>query len=387
MRRSWPAPGLRSRVTMAFAAGAAAVSGALAGSTYAVAHHYLLAQRQASAEAQTYSDARLVKLDLASEGTNVADVLSFLAPAQGTRSLVYRSGQWYSTSVSVGRSSLPTALLKMVRGGTPAMQRVGVSGSTGLAVGLPLPAVGADYFEIEPLSELVRTLRLLEAVLGGAALVTTVGGVAIGRWASARLVRPLTDVAAVAAAISQGALDQRLPAGNDADLGPLVASFNNMVDALANRIERDARFASDVSHELRSPLTTLQAAVEVLAAFKSNLPSEGRTALALLANETTRFSEMVQDLLELARIDAAAFDLDLEDLPLDEVIIQTVAAYSGGMIPVQTISRRPGHVDSRRPSKAATRHRQPAGQRPQVRRWRGPGFRRLCRWSGHRVHR
>ena len=46
----------------------------------------------------------------------------------------------------------------------------------------------------------------------------------------------------------------------------LAASFNEMVDALEERIKRDARFASDVSHELRSPLTTVQATVELLEA-------------------------------------------------------------------------------------------------------------------------
>ena len=337
--RRWPTPGLRSRATMAFATGAALLSGALAGGTYAVAHHYLLNQRQASAETQTYNDARLVKQDLTAAGTNVADVLSLLAPAQGTRSLVYRGRQWFSTSVSVGRSSVPTALLAMVRQGTPAMQREVINGAPAVAVGLPLPAVGADYFEIEPLGELARTLHLLAGVLAGAALATTVGGVVIGRWASARLVRPLARVAVVAGAISQGALDQRLPADRDADLAPLVASFNGMVDALSRRIERDARFASDVSHELRSPLTTLQASVEVLAVFGDGLPIEGQKALELLGTETRRFSEMVQDLLEIARIDGGAAPLELEELPLDEVITRTVEAFTAVDIPVDV---RPG---------------------------------------------
>jgi len=177
-------------------------------------------------------------------------------------------------------------------------------------------------------------LRLLAAVLAGAALATTMGGVVIGRWASARLVRPFASVAAVAGAISQGALDQRLPADRDANLAPLVASFNGMVDALSRRIERDVRFASDVSHELRSPLTTLQASVEVLAAFRSSLPIEGRKALELLRCETSRFSEMVQDLLEIARIDGGAAPLELEELPLDEVITRTVGAFSAVHIPV-----------------------------------------------------
>ena len=341
-RTRWPGSGVRSRVTAAFGAGAAALSVALAGGTYAVAHHYLLSEAQAGAESQTFADARLLRADLASPGTNLADVLSFLTPAQDTRSLVYRNGRWFSTSVSVGRDSLPTALLSLVRAVTPATQRVVINGSPELAVGLPLPAVPADYFEIHSLAELSRTLRILAAILGSTALVTTLGGIVVGRWASARLVRPLTSVAAVAGAISRGALDQRLPDDQDADLAPLVSSFNEMVDALAARIERDARFASDVSHELRSPLTTLAASVEVLGAYGAALPDPGRRALDLLRTEINRFSEMVQDLLEISRMDSGEVPLELETLPLDEVIVRTVEASSAGRVPVEVHPRARG---------------------------------------------
>ena len=61
------------------------------------------------------------------------------------------------------------------------------------------------------------------------------------------------------------------PEESDPDLHRLVSSFNNMADAVQDRIEREARFAPDVSHELRSPLTALTAAVEVLDARRDDL--------------------------------------------------------------------------------------------------------------------
>jgi two-component system, OmpR family, sensor histidine kinase MtrB len=327
------------RATASFAAGAAMLSAALAGGTFAVAHHYLLSQRTASVERQTFADARLVKRELANPGTNVAGVMASLLPASDTRSLLYRDGHWFSSSVSVGQDTLPTELLRTVEGGAPAVQRVTVAGQPALAVGLPLASLGSDYFEIHSLSELVRTLHLLAVVLAAAGAVTTAGGVALGLWAGRRLVSPLVEVAAVAAAISEGALDSRLPAGRDSDLAPLVASFNGMVDALAARIERDARFASDVSHELRSPLTTLQASVDVLAAVAPELGPEGRRAVELAGREVARFSEMVQDLLEISRIDASADSLDREEAPLGEVVRRAVEAFSGSRVPVSISPR------------------------------------------------
>ena len=63
----------------------------------------------------------------------------------------------------------------------------------------------------------------------------------------------------------------------------LAVSFNDMAEALQNRVERDARFASDVSHELRSPLMTLAASVEVMQARRGDLPERAQAALDELA--------------------------------------------------------------------------------------------------------
>jgi signal transduction histidine kinase len=304
-------------------------------------HHYLLNEREASAARQTYSSARVMERVLEHAGTDVGDALSSLSVAQGTVALLYQHGKWYSASVSVGEStgtsrpaSLPSALVQMVTKGTAARQRVVVDGQLSVAVGVPLAGVGADFFEIQSLTELASTLDLLAVVLLICAVATTLGGAVIGRWASGRLMRPLRRITDVAAAISSGALDQRLPPTNDPDLAVLAITFNNMVQALEERIKRDARFASDVSHELRSPLTTVQATLELLEASEANLGVDGRKALGLLGAEIRRFSAMVQDLLEISRFDAGAANLDLDDLALDDLVVNTVAAYKGTTVPV-----------------------------------------------------
>jgi signal transduction histidine kinase len=65
----------------------------------------------------------------------------------------------------------------------------------------------------------------------------------------------------------------------------ITAAFNEMAQALQDRIERDARFASDVSHELRSPLMTLAASVEVMDNQREDLPERARAALDLMVGD------------------------------------------------------------------------------------------------------
>ncbi len=324
MRRRWR---LRTRTALSFGVGAALVSTALALSTYAVTSQQLLDQRESSSLHQAFVDARLFKDELAPPGANLEEVLSSLTSANGAEVLVNRNRLWFSTSVLTGGQSLPTPFVSTVLAGKPAEQRITLAGAPTFVVGVPIPSVGAFYFEIHPLSELRGTLDILAAVLAAAAVGTTLLGALLGLWASRRLVRPLMATAQVAGQIGAGQLDRRLPP--DADLGPLVDSFNDMVARLQQRIERDARFAADLTHELRSPLTTVGAAFELVDAHRDALPADGRTALESLQVEIERLTDMIQDLLEIARIDAGAEHTELEPVPIDELVERTVAAHHG----------------------------------------------------------
>jgi signal transduction histidine kinase len=160
-----------------------------------------------------------------------------------------------------------------------------------------------------------------------AGVVTTVLGTALGRFASRRLLRPLAGVSRAAVAIAGGELDTRLASEpNDPDLEGLTTSFNTMVDQIQARIEREARFNSDVSHELRSPLTTLSASLEVLEAETDNLPPRAQRALQLLGDDLRRFQRMVGDLLEMSRADAGSMDVFLEDVNAGELVQRAVEA-------------------------------------------------------------
>ncbi|HVW34691.1 MAG TPA: HAMP domain-containing sensor histidine kinase, partial [Acidimicrobiia bacterium] len=235
--------------------------------------------------------------------------------------------------------------------GHPSRQAYRLAGTSRLAVGLQLPDVDASYFEVFSLDQLDRTLRFLGLALLGAGLATTIAGAAVGRWASTRLLRPVAEVAQAAAAVAGGRLETRLPDSDDADLATLTSSFNSMADALQARIERDTRFASDVSHELRSPLTTLATTVGVLAARRDELPERARAALDLLTADVDRFQRLVEDLLEISRYDAGVADLHLEDVRLTELVMRAVASVNGPPVelgPGAVIDGLAVQVDTRR---------------------------------------
>jgi signal transduction histidine kinase len=313
-------------VTVTFAIGAFLLSAVMAGITYFTVRQSFLSERQGADQRQAFASALVVRNALRSPGTQVGQLIQSVDTLPASLSVLYSKDTWYATTFSLGQSALPPAFRAVVLDGSAASQFITVGGSPQLAIGVPLPSVDAAYFEVFSLEELDKTLRTLAFTLTAAALVTTLAGAAVGRWASGRALRPLAGVTDAAVAIAGGDLDTRVEAGEDADLQELAAAFNRMTVNVQGRIEREARFTSDVSHELRSPLTTLTATVGVLEAHRDELSPRAQSALDLLDGDLHRFTRMVDDLLEISRFDAGSAELSLDEVDPVELVRRAVAS-------------------------------------------------------------
>ncbi|MDA8309763.1 MAG: HAMP domain-containing sensor histidine kinase [Actinomycetota bacterium] len=308
-----------------FALGALVLSASMGAISYFTTRHFLVGDRERTAIHETLLNATYVSQHVAA-GTPIDQTLT--AVTSRSHSLLEEGGTWYGRTFTVTQSSVPASLRSMViRHHTAASQTYVLHGAPQIAVGVPIKSIGGAYFEIFNVEDLAHTLRVLALALFGAGVVTTVLGAAFGRWASGRSLRPLTGVSRAAVAIAGGDLGTRLVStAGDPDLAALTSSFNRMVDQLQERIEREARFTSDVSHELRSPLTTLGASLEVLEVQAGSLNAQGRRALELLTADVRRFQRMVGDLLEISRSDTGSADVSLEEVDPGELVRQAVAA-------------------------------------------------------------
>ncbi len=320
--------GIGARITAVFGVGALLLSILMGGLSYFTIRHFLMAGRESAAQHQAFANAVVVRSSLQAGDTQYVGLLVSVDSGTDAHSVLYRQSKAYASSLSVNASTLPHQLRQAVLSGTPETQTYRTpSGAAEIVIGLPVPSVHAAYFDVFDLSDLDHTLSVLGLTLFGAGVVTTVLGIALGRFASRRLLQPLADVSQAAGAIAGGDLDTRLDAqAADPDLQGLTNSFNLMVDQLQVRIEREARFNSDVSHELRSPLTTLAASVEVLEADRDNLPTRSQRALQLLSDDLRRFQRMVGELLEMSRADAGSVDVFLEEVNVAELVQRSVEA-------------------------------------------------------------
>lgn len=190
-----------------------------------------------------------------------------------------------------------------------------------------------------PLTPMHMTLTRLDLTLLGAGtaalLVTGIAGWLIVR----RTMRPLEEVAAVAADVAEmplasGAvtLAQRVPAARahpGTEVGEVGRALNHLLDnvegALSERQaseERMRRFVADASHELRTPLTAIRGYTEILH-LTEDLSDQGERSIARLEAQSQRMTTLVDDLLLLARLDDGAPRAD-EEVDLGEIVVESV---------------------------------------------------------------
>ena len=329
-----PRIGLRGRITLAVAAVGLLLSMVLSFTTLAVAQDTLLDTREESLTRRVLANSETIRGGV--ETADAADLQTLLnsLPDGGVPSLIaMREGRapvMVSVDARHGVDVLPPALReRVVEDGQSAVMRFDSPGGTLLAAGVPIADTEVFYFEIAPLFDVDTAMRTLRVTLLGATVVATIVAMALGFWASRYALRPLKRIGEAAESVAMGQLDTRIDYqdyASDIDLAPLVANFNGMGSALQERIDRDARFASDVSHELRSPLTTLNASIEVLSNNAEELSERPRQALDLLRLDMRRFTQLVEDLLEISRFDAGAVRLELDAVTLVPMVEAAVRA-------------------------------------------------------------
>jgi two-component system sensor histidine kinase MtrB len=333
--RFLPRLGLRARLTIAFAVGAFFLSALLAAGTWGFTRQNQLDQRSSGATTLAVNNAQQIAQTITSQTSDPTELMAATPRPTGAHPVLFYNGDWYALDPAYGEDALPEKLVEVVASGNDARMRYTYNGQVYLAVGVKIDTPGdAAYFEIVSLDELEKTLETLGISLIAAALVTTLAGAGLGWWAARRVLRPLHGVGEAAGGIARGDLSTRVEASSDPDLATLARSFNDMASALEERIDRDSRFASNVSHELRSPLTTLSASITVLENHREDMPERARAALDLMVADVNRFRQLIEDLLEISRFDAGVMHLDLNEVRVAELIMQAVSATTDADIPL-----------------------------------------------------
>ncbi len=166
-----------------------------------------------------------------------------------------------------------------------------------------------------------RVLAVILIVAIGAII-----GTILVYYTTMSVVKPIREVNDVVQQYSKGDYNARVPVTNTLEATQLALSFNNMADQLENLESTRRSFVSNVSHELRSPLTSMRGFLEAM--------QDGTIAredydeyIDVVLSETKRMATMVNDLLDLARIESGRTKLKLEVFDVNELIRRVLLTF------------------------------------------------------------
>lgn len=192
---------------------------------------------------------------------------------------------------------------------------------------LPMPEVGQTVVVAASLERIDASIARFRALMATIAVASALATFVVSWLLAGGALRPVSVLTATAGAIARArSFSQRVPPGPHRDeLGQLALTFNEMLDSLERAYRAEQRFVGDASHELRAPLTAIQANLDLMER-RPDMPSEERaTAIAEASREAHRLAELVADLLVLARADAGG-RIRRERVELDRVLLETLSS-------------------------------------------------------------
>ena len=145
-------------------------------------------------------------------------------------------------------------------------------------------------------------------------------------YTAKRIINPFVDMNHIVQCYSKGDFSQRIPVQGKDEASQLGRSFNEMADQLKNLEVTRQSFVANVSHELRSPLTSMKGFLEAM--MDGTIPPEEHDHdIDIVLSETRRMTAMVNDLLDLARIESGIITVNYEVFDINELIRRTLITF------------------------------------------------------------
>jgi two-component system sensor histidine kinase MtrB len=208
---------------------------------------------------------------------------------------------------------IPASVTRLADAGQLGYARIAVGGRPFLVIGGRAPGSSARLYFLFSEEQIASDLAQLRNALAAAWLGVVALALLVGWLLARRTLDPVARASQAARQIAGGELGTRLPDTSRDEFGAWARSFNDMADALQTKIaalsmaqERERRFTSDVAHELRTPVTALVAEASVLAEQVAGLPAGARRPTELLIADVRRLRTLVDDLMEVSRLDAGS---------------------------------------------------------------------------------
>ncbi|NNN22045.1 MAG: HAMP domain-containing histidine kinase [Acidimicrobiales bacterium] len=331
IKKGWRHTSLASQISLILSATTFVMAALIAILAYTVVKGVLIGNETSSALSQATSTAQL--LSGANSEQKMQGIFNKLSFANSSYAYLLTNNDIIHTPGAPPASELPAPSLSMPTGTNGSSNTIArntwatdVGLDYSIVTSVSIPNSKSLLIEVTSLSTLETALTAFEFFLLISVILCAVVASFIGHWATRLTLRPLKQVAQIAASIQAGNLEERALSDVGGEIEILSKAVNGMADALSERILREKRFSADVSHELRSPLHTLATTVALLENRRSSFDDKSNQALDLLIQEISRFQTLVINLLELSRLDAGTSEGSYEEVVFSDLITHCLEA-------------------------------------------------------------
>lgn len=191
------------------------------------------------------------------------------------------------------------------------------------------PIFNKKYFSgvivmLVPINSMLEPIiKVNEVIAVTTLLVIIVGSIALYLYSRKFFIKPLNEITTAARRLAKGSVDQRIDIKSHDEIGELAESFNTMAESLQQVDENRKTFISSVSHELRSPITSIRGFISGILDGIVPKDKEGYY-LNIVYDETERLSRLINDLLDISSLESGKIKLNKQELDISNLIKYTV---------------------------------------------------------------
>lgn len=204
-----------------------------------------------------------------------------------------------------------------------------------LVVAIPVPntPVPTALFLYAPLGGIRRGADAFEDIMLYSLLIGALLAVGLGYVTGRSFTRPIKNISQAASRFAKGDFSSRTTAVTDDEIGELGRTFNSMASSLA-RVEQNRRdFLANVSHELKTPVASIQAFAETILDGLADEPAQQERYLKTIVAESHRINRLIHDLLDMAQLDAGELSIHHSQVAIGDFLPMECEKYASQLSP------------------------------------------------------
>ncbi|MDQ0150241.1 sensor histidine kinase [Eubacterium multiforme] len=198
------------------------------------------------------------------------------------------------------------------------------------------PIFNKNYFSgvivmVIPIERMLNPIiRVNEVIWITAIIAIIIGAVVVFLYSKKLLIDPIDKITTAARRLSKGGVEERVDIKSNNEIGELAESFNIMAASLQQVDDNRRAFISNVSHELRSPITSIKGFISGILDGVIPKDKEGYY-LNIVYEETDRLSRLINDLLDISTLESGKMKLNKQEIDISNLIKHTIAKFEGAI--------------------------------------------------------